>query len=414
MHTLEKLEMGLRKSGHALTLIILYLATMIMRACIYGTIAVVQSSAYMGGMMSGWGVVIVMTIYPLAELSTVSISGSYSDKVGRKPILVFGLFIAAVAAFMFGVASIEFFTYVFAAMFGVGAASEVTTALSMIADCSSEVDRARLMGHYNLATLAGLAGGYGLAVILLEFGFTPALIIFLLAGACAVSGAFAVILIKETAVVVDTQVSVVALMKRVARDKGVQKITPVFIPIISLYGLLISKAEYIIGQYFSLTATNMLILFGMLGGSLVLGLIIMGYLSDYLMKRKPFIVVGLIGFGLLSYLLVANADSFELLWNIWPVLIVLGLISGAFPPASMAYLTDISKEEARGSTMGVYSVFFGTGMLIGPILGQFAYETWGLFPGLASVVALLILVACVGTYFLEEAAPTKSHEQEPI
>ncbi len=400
--------MGLRKSGHALTLIMLYLVTMIMRAAFYATIAVIQDSAYMGGMMSDWGVAIVLTVYPLTELSTVSLFGSYSDKIGRKPILVFSLFATALAAFLFGVASLEFITFLLAALFGIGAASKVTTTLSMIADCSSEVDRARLMGYYDLSTLSGLAGGYGLAVILIEFGLTPSTILFAAAGACAISGIVALTLIRETASVGGAEVSMMRLLRQVATDRRVQKMLPVYIPIISLYGLVISKAEHIIDVYFSLTATNMLILFGMLGGSLILGIIVMGHLSDHLMKRRPFIVLGLIGFGLLSYLLVANADSFGDVWNIWPVLPALGFIAGAFPPAAMAYLTDISTEEARGSTMGVYSIFFGTGMLIGPLLGQFAYGTWGLFPGLATAVALLIVIACVGTYFLEEAAPQKT------
>jgi MFS family permease len=399
--------MGLRKSGHALTLIMLYLVTMIMRASFYATIAVIQSSSYMGGMMSDWGVAIVLTIYPLTELSTVSIFGSYSDKIGRKPIFVASLFLTGLAAFTFGIASFEFITYLLAAIFGIGAASQVTTTLSMVADCSSETDRARLMGYYDLSTLAGLAGGYGLAVILLGFAFNPSLILFGAAGACALSGILALLLIKETRAVAHRDISVTALLRQVASDKRVQKMLPVYIPIISLYGLVISKAEHIIGEYFSLTAMDMVILFAMLGGSLILGIIVMGHLSDYLMKRRPFIVIGLIGFGLLSYLLVANADDFGAVWSIWPVLPTLGFIAGSFPPAAMAYLTDISTEEARGSTMGIYSIFFGTGMLIGPQLGQFAYATWGLFPGLATAVAVLIVIACIGTYFLEEAAPQK-------
>jgi MFS family permease len=128
------------------------------------------------------------------------------------------------------------------------------------------------------------------------------------------------------------------------------------------------------------------------------------------MKRRPFIVVGLIGFGALSYILVANAANFAAVWAIWPLLPVLGLIAGAFPPAAMAYLTDISSEEARGSTMGVYSIFFGSGMIIGPLAGQLAYA-WGNIMGLAILVAALIAVACIGTYFLEEAAPIVIEEE---
>ena len=382
----------------------LYFVTLIMRASFYVTIAVISSDAYMSGVLQGWGVTIVLIIYPLAELSTVSFFGSYSDKVGRKPIFVASLFLTGLAAFLFGIATFEFLAYILAILFGIGAASKVTTTLSMIADSSSEFNRARLMGYYDLSTLVGLAGGFGLGIILLEFGWAPHLLLFAAAGACTLSGILAYFLIKETRVISHTEVSMTALLKEVAGDRRIQLMLPVYVPIISLYGLMISKLKQIIEEHFSLTEIDMLVLFAMLGVSLIVGIIVMGHLSDHLMKRRPFIVVGLIGFGALSYILVANAANFAAVWSIWPLLPVLGVIAGAFPPAAMAYLTDISSEEARGSTMGVYSIFFGTGMIIGPLAGQVAY-VWGDLLGLAILVAVLIAIACIGTYFLEEAAP---------
>ncbi len=402
--------MGLRESGHALTLIMLYFVTLIMRASFYVTIAVISSEVYMGGALVGWGVAVVLAIYPLAELSTVSFFGSYSDKIGRKPILAASLFITATAAFLFGVAHVEILAFIFAGLFGIGAASKVTTTLSMIADCSSEDNRARLMGYYDLSTLMGLAGGFGLGIILLELGFNPDLLLFTAAGACALAGVLTLILIKETRVISHDDVSIMALLKEVAGDKRIQKMLPVYIPIIALYGLVISKTKHIVEVYFDITATDMILLFAMLGISLVLGIIVMGHLSDHMRIRRPFIVVGLIGFGALAYMLVAV--PFDTLWvnGLWIMLPILGFVAGAFPPAAMAYLTDISSAEARGSTMGVYSIFFGSGMIIGPLAGQLAYQLGGLFPGLALLVIALIAIACIGTYFLEEAVPSEKKE----
>lgn len=388
----------------------LYFVTLIMRASFYVTIAVISSEVYMGGALVGWGVAVVLAIYPLAELSTVSFFGSYSDKIGRKPILAASLFITAAAAFLFGVAHVEILAFIFAGLFGIGAASKVTTTLSMIADCSSEDNRARLMGYYDLSTLMGLAGGFGLGIILLELGYAPNLLLFTAAGACALAGVLTLILIKETRVISQEEVSIMALLKEVARDRRIQKMLPVYIPIIALYGLVISKTKHIVEEYFDITATDMILLFAMLGISLVLGIIVMGHLSDHMRIRRPFIVFGLIGFGALAYMLVAV--PFDTLWTngLWILLPILGFIAGAFPPAAMAYLTDISSAEARGSTMGVYSIFFGSGMIIGPLAGQLAYSIGGLFPGLAVLVIALIAIACIGTYFLEEAVPTSEKE----
>ncbi len=393
--------MGLRQSEHKWTLIALYFVTILMRASFYVTIAVIQSSGYLGG-LTDWEVAGVMIVYPVTELATVSFFGSYSDKIGRRPIFIASLVMTATAALCFSLTPTSSIIYVFAVIFGLGAAAQVTTSLSIIADSSSEFNRARLMGYYDLSTLMGLAGGYGLGVILLEFGVLPVSILLAASLTCFFAAGLSVIGIKETSVTIRHDYRITELLRKVASDRRIQLMIPVYVPIISLYGLVITKAETIIEEHFALTATDMLVLFGMLGAALFAGIITMGHLSDRLMKRRPFIVLGLVGFGVLAFLLVAYAGDFAALWSIWPVLPLLGFVAGAFPPAAMAYLTDVSDPESRGSTMGVYSIFFGSGMIIGPALGAFAYSGYGL-PGLGVAVALLILVAVVGTYFMPEA-----------
>jgi MFS family permease len=106
-------------------------------------------------------------------------------------------------------------------------------------------------------------------------------------------------------------------------------------------------------------------------------------------------------------LIVAYSENLPGLWDIWPALPLLGFMAGAFPPAAMAYLTDVSDKEARGATMGVYSIFFGSGMIIGPLAGAFAYGNYGLY-GMAILVGIFITIAVAGTYFM----PERHHKEE--
>ncbi len=401
--------MGLRASGHFWNLMAMYAVTMIMRASFYVSIAVVQSSSYMGGVLGTLDIAAVLIVYPVAELTSVSFFGSYSDKIGRKPIFVLSLFLTGLAAFLFSVANSLLVLLVFSAVFGLGAASQVSTTLSMVADMSSEANRARLMGYYDLSTLFGLAGGYGLGILLLQFGWAAFVILVAAGSAATLAGIAAMIGIRETRTEKHAELSITGLLRKVAGDKRIQKLIPVYVPIISMYGIFIGYAERILEEEFSLGATELLVMFGLLGGSLILGIIITSHLSDHFMKRRPFIVVGLIGLGVLAYLLVSNSADISGLWAIWPVLPLLGFTAGAFPPAAMAYLTDVSDREARGTTMGVYSIFFGSGMIIGPASGGFAYATYGLV-GLAVLVALLIAIAVTGTYFMPEMhSKTETH-----
>ncbi len=267
---------------------------------------------------------------------------------------------------------------------------------------SSETNRARLMGYYDMSTLFGLAGGFGLGLILLQFGWSAFAILIGASAAAAIAGVAAQVLIKETRTEIQAGISVRRLIRKVASDKRIQKLVPVYVPIISMYGIFIAYTETILKNEFKhLAGTDLLVLFGILGASLVVGIISMSHLSDHYNKRRPFIVTGLLGFGLLAYLLVSNSADISALWSVWPILPILGFIAGAFPPAAMAYLTDVSERDSRGATMGVYSIFFGTGMLIGPFLGGIAYFYFGLI-GLAFIVALLIAIAIVGTYRMSE------------
>ncbi|MFW9933058.1 MAG: MFS transporter, partial [Candidatus Thorarchaeota archaeon] len=359
------------------------------------------------GAVEGWEAAAVLIVYPIAELSAVSVFGSWSDKVGRKPIQVASLFVTAITALMFALNTIAILVVFFGVIFGIAIAAKVTTTLSIIADCSTGDNRARLMGYYDLSTLMGLAGGYGLGILLIQFGFEAFLILLAASLACFISGFLAIFGIKETRQITSNEeVSIMALLSKVARDRRIQKLLPVYVPIIALYGLVIANAEHLLETHFSLNNIELLLLFGMLGGALIIGIITMGHLSDHYMKRRPFIITGLIAFGFLAYLLFAFADNFTDLWAIWPVLPILGFTAGAFPPAALAYITDISDKEARGSTMGVYSIFFGSGMVIGPAVGYFMYEGFGIL-GLSVLVAILITIACIGTYLIPEAA---SHE----
>ncbi|MDF1541425.1 MAG: MFS transporter, partial [Candidatus Thorarchaeota archaeon] len=396
-------------SDHKWTLIALYLVTLIMRASFYLTIAVIQSNSYMGGILEDWQAAAVLIVYPIAELSTVSIFGSYSDKIGRKPILVVSLFMTAITAFLFAINFIAVLVIFFGILFGIAIAAKVTTTLSIIADTSSEDNRARLMGYYDLSTLMGLAGGYGMGILLLQFGFEATPLLLAAAIACAICGIAAYLIIKETRHISTEEVSVMRLLKQVASDKRIQKMLPVYVPIISLYGLLIANVESIIEEHFSFSDMELIVLFAILGGSLVLGIVVNGHLSDHFKKRRPFIVIGLISFGILAYLLVSNAENFTALWAIWPIIPIFGFTAGAFPPAAMAYLTDVSEKESRGSTMGVYSIFFGSGMIIGPAAGLFAYGNYGLF-GLTVLILVIIVIACIGTYFMPEVTFTDEDE----
>jgi len=142
----------------------------------------------------------------------------------------------------------------------------------------------------------------------------------------------------------------------------------------------------------------------------------MGKVSDRRRERRPFIIVGLICLALLialfRYYPSIGQGAFEGLFHIWPITALLGFGVGMFPPAILAYLTDISKKDTRGTMFGVYSVIFGTGMIIGPLIGSLFAEVGKIYNaevwGIVAAVALLTTLSCLGTLFLKERAKEES------
>src|SRR5207247_755416 len=140
-----------------------------------------------------------------------------------------------------------------------------------------------------------------------------------------------------------------------------------------------------------------------LGGSLAFS----GRLSDRARLRRPFMALGLACFGGLSILFAAatapSGSNLGLLVSEWPLIAILAAGAGTFPPAALAYLGDIVERAVSGTTFGIYSIIFGSGLIIGPILGGALTEAVG---SLAFAVLALsfIGISGAGVAFIREPA----------
>jgi len=129
-----------------------------------------------------------------------------------------------------------------------------------------------------------------------------------------------------------------------------------------------------------------------------------GALSDRIGRRPPLVFGMVLLAG--STLLFANGD--RLVW-----LFVARLLQGAADAIAwgvgFALIADLYGAEARGRVMGVVMSGSNLGLMVGPSLGGWLYETGGpRLPFLA--VTALALAAAVGTSLLRLPAPTTRRE----
>src|SRR5438477_10431135 len=390
----------------------LYFATFVMRAAAFAGVAVMQHA--MGSLDSFWKGVL-FAVYPLAEITTVGYFGALCDRLGRKRILVLAHFVTAVAVVLF-IPSISdptpvgirpYLVALFFAMFGIGAAAKVASTLAMVNDHANVENRAQLMAFFDLVTFGGLVGGFGAGFLALKASVAEAVV--LAAGGLGVAASVVIVqfLVRETEFMPEPQRGTIELLRTVLGNRDIRRLLPVYVPVVALYGYVLSFTDHLIGTGGSAPLSSLLIIVASLGLPLGGSLAFSGRLSDRARLRRPFMALGLACFGGISILFAAatapSGTNLSLLVSEWPLIAILAAGAGTFPPAALAYLGDIVERAVSGTTFGIYSIIFGSGLIIGPILGGALTEAVG---SLAFAVLALsfIGISGAGVAFIREPA----------
>ncbi len=401
----------------------LYLATLIMRAAAFAGIAVMEHVMRPNPQDAFWYGVL-FTVYPLAEILSVGYWGTLCDRIGRKGILVAAHVVTAAAVFLFvptlglGADVRPYVVGVLFMMFGIGAGMKVASTLAMVNDHTHLENRAQLMAVFDIVTFGGFALGFGAGfVALLAFGWSTTLVLVAAGIGVLLSVGMVQFMVRETQAVRNVTAKAGDLLRTVFRDRDILKLLPVYIPVVALYGYVIFFAEQLLmpagssgGPTGSFVTLPLVAVVGSFAGPLVVSMVFMGRYSDHRRLRKPFMGGGLLCFGGLAILMsqaqltpTAQGGPLGSLYPLWPLVALLSFGAGTFPPAALAYLGDIVRRDVSGTSFGIYSIIFGSGLIVGPILGGTLTEMLG--PMAFIVIALtLIAISGIAVLFLRESA----------
>jgi predicted MFS family arabinose efflux permease len=103
--------------------------------------------------------------------------------------------------------------------------------------------------------------------------------------------------------------------------------------------------------------------------------LLFGYLSDRL-GRKPFILLGLLGFSSVSFL-TRYAGSMEMFFLLR---CLSGMATGALVPSMTSFAADSFRYEQRGRAMGILSMPYFVAAIVGIPLAAVVASTWGWRP----------------------------------
>lgn len=350
-----------------------------------------------GELGSGVAALGLMTMgFAFAQFLLSPFMGSFADRFGRRPLILIALAgeVVANSAYLFAhlvplYIAIRFFQ-------GAITAGLLPSALGIVGDKVPEERRAQwtgvIMGSYGAGFIFGPALG---GVLFDHWGF---------AAPFAVSGSLALIaLVLALVMVPETRPQRAAKLKltgALSGWKGLRATLPrslylfatlLIIDFIATFAFAFIEPQMAFYAYnqLLLSPTQLGIIIGAYGLTMLLGQAFLGNLSDHF-GRKPVIIIGLILNSTL-YLGLIYLKSFALLL---PVAVLAGLGDSLFIPAIAAAYLDIAEPEHQSQVIGIKGSGAALAGVVGPLLVA-VISAWTAPQGIFAISVGATLVAII-------------------
>jgi DHA1 family multidrug resistance protein-like MFS transporter len=327
-------------------------------------------------------------------------SGLLSDKLGRRPLMIWGTLILAATAFLNARATsfIEFLIY--RLIQGVGSAMWMTSRTTLLADVLKPSERGRIMGYFQSFQLLGgsagpVIGGY----VATQWGLQSTFYFYALLG--LVSLVITYLWIKEpeglAAKKQETRFdwpTARRLLSNRSYSLACLATFTIFFMRTGIRGTMIPL--YADGEL-GLSETE---IGAVISYSTIINLILavpMGHAIDYF-GRKPAIVKSLFITMFAALAFPNTTDYFTL--SLASVLLGIGTSGAGQAPLALA--TDATIDEPRGISMGMYRLFGDIGYVVGPIILGVIADGMGLrAPFYFTAVLLLVSTVLTQVFAVE-------------
>ena len=135
---------------------------------------------------------------------------------------------------------------------------------------------------------------------------------------------------------------------------------------------------------------------------------VVGRLSDR-KGRKPFISIGLLTYGIISFGFIYADTVFHLVL----MRFLHGLAGALILPIAQAYVGDVSPPGEEGKWMGYANAAFFSGFGFGPLIGGVLSEHLGMDAAFLAMGVLSLLAFTITIFFLPEIKPEQSATSNP-
>lgn len=322
---------------------------------------------------------LLFATYSLMQLLFSPLWGRYSDRVGRRPVLIVGLTGMALSFVLFGLAQALWMLYAARVLGGLLSSALLPTAMAYVADSTSHGQRGSGMGLMGAAMGLGMIFGPAIGGFLGEF--SAALPFFVAAGLALIVAGFAAFFLPES-LSAQARENARNGIDRAGTAHG-QLLRALRSPagLILILGFLSQFAFASFMGTFALFAETKLgfgesemgAIFAAMG---VVAVLVQGMFVGRAIGRwgeARVIQMGLVlsGVGFLGLLLAYDLASLVALTAL------MGLGSALLGPAISALVSKRTVPEQQGTIMGVLNSYHSLGRILGPLLGGVVFDVLG-------------------------------------
>ena len=339
---------------------------------------------------SAFAIGLLGTSFSLMQFLFSPVWGRWSDRIGRKPIILLGLFGSGASYVTLALANSLALLFV-ARIIGGIAGANIPAAQAYIADITTPENRARGMGLIGAAFGLGFIFGPALGGLLSRF--SPETPMWCAAALCFTNFAAAWFLLPESR-------AASAATKTLGRLEAFRHATgnPALLIVLALYFIVTMAFAAFEATFalftearFGFTAASIGFLFTFIGTIIA---VVQGVLIGHVVKRVgerriiPVAIAGIaVSIGLLPFV-----------WNVPTLLVALGLLAmgmGFNNPSLSSMVSKLSDEDDQGGTLGLASSLASLGRVVGPAWGGYLYDAFGMTTPYLSAAAVMFVAFLV-------------------
>ncbi len=331
--------------------------------------------------------------YSLMQFVFAPIWGRWSDRVGRRPVLLVSIAMTALAFAMYGAAS-TFGILLVSRLFAGAATANIAIARAFVADVTPPEGRAKGMGiigaAFGLGFVLGPAiGGFLSQAVSVSF---PAYVAAALAGANGIAAYFVLPEPEERSVREEARRVRFAEFFTEMRRPGIRRLILIFGLTVLAFAAMEATYALLVTKRYGLDLEHVDYLFAYIG---VLIVIVQGGLIGRLTRaygEKRLLVAGLVLQAVALALLPFAVTTIGLILATAP----LAIGSGLSQPSLASLLSRFARADDQGGTLGMGESAAAIGRVIGPVSGTWTFKNVSMgFPYLVGA-GLMVAGAILG------------------